>query len=103
MMTTTAHAPLRITRRGRIVLSGLVAVPVLAVSLLLASPGALAESQESGNDFEYVTVLSGDTLWGIAEMVDSTSDPRDVVARIMNLNQLSSAALQPGQQLAIPR
>jgi hypothetical protein len=100
-MTTTTS--LRITRRGRIVLSALFALPVLVLSLVLASPGALAESTESANDFEYVTVLSGDTLWTIAELVDPQADPRDVVAQIMNLNQLQNAALKPGQQLAIPR
>ncbi len=99
-MTTTT---LRITRRGRIVLGVLMALIVLAFSLVLASPGAVAESTEVGNDFEYVTVLSGDTLWTIAKSVDPHADPRDVVASIMNLNQLANAALQPGQELAIPR
>lgn len=99
-MTSTT---LRITRRGRVVLGGLIAVPVLVFSLFLASSGAVAESTEATNDFEYVTVLLGDTLWTIAESVDPDSDPRDVVAKIMNLNQLANAALQPGQELAIPR
>lgn len=99
-MTTTT---LRITRRGRLVLSAVVATPVLAMSLLLASPGALAESAPVANDFEYITVLSGDTLWSIAETVDPTGDPRDVVAEIMALNGLSSAQLIPGQDIAIPR
>lgn len=99
MSTTT----LRITRRGRVVLGTLIALPVLALSLFLASPGAVAESTEVDNNFEYMTVLSGDTLWSIAESVDPAADPRDIVANIMSLNQLSNAALQPGQELAIPR
>lgn len=99
-MTTTT---LRITRRGRVVLGTFLALPVLLVSLLLASPGAVAESTEVGNDFDYVTVLSGDTLWTIAKSVNPHADPRDVVAQIMKLNQLASGALQPGQELAIPR
>jgi LysM repeat protein len=99
-MTTTT---LRITRRGRVVLSALIARPVLVLSLVLASPGALAENTETPNDFEYHTVLAGDTLWGIASLVDPQADPRDTVAKIMTLNQLSSAALQPGQELALPR
>jgi LysM repeat protein len=98
-MTTT----LRLTRRGRIVLGTLIAVPVLAVSVLLASPGALAGDELVENDFEYITVLSGDTLWGIAKGVAPEADPRDVIAEIMTLNQLKNAALSPGQQLAIPR
>jgi LysM repeat protein len=98
-MTTT----LRLTRRGRIVLGAVIAVPVLAVSLLLATPGALAGDEKLENDFEYITVLSGDTLWGIASLVAPDADPRDVIAEIMTLNQLNTAALTPGQQLAIPR
>lgn len=99
-MTSTT---LRITRRGRIVLATLIAVPVVAVSLLVTSPGALAESTPAANDFDYVTVTSGDTLWSIAELIDPTGDPRDTVAELMTLNQLSSANLSPGQELAIPR
>jgi len=98
-MTTT----LRLTRRGRIALGTVIAVPILAMSMLLATPGALAGDEQVENDFEYVTVLSGDTLWGIARLVDPQADPRDVVAEIMTLNQLKNAALSPGQQLAIPR
>jgi LysM repeat protein len=94
---------LRITRRGRVVLAALFAIPGVAVSLLVTSPGALAESTASSNNFDYVTVVSGDTLWAIAEMIDPTGDPRDMVAELMTLNQLTSANLSPGQELAIPR
>ena len=69
----------------------------------MTSPGALAESTASSNNFDYVTVVSGDTLWAIAEMIDPTGDPRDMVAELMTLNQLTSANLSPGQELAIPR
>jgi len=98
-MTTT----FRLTRRGRFALGAFVAVPVVALSMLLASPGALAGDEVLENDFEYITVLSGDTLWEIAQAVDSNADPRDTVAEIMALNQLKNGALKPGQQLAIPR
>jgi LysM repeat protein len=47
--------------------------------------------------------MSGDTLWSIAELIDPTGDPRDTVAELMTLNQLTSASLSPGQELAIPR
>ena len=100
---TTHTATLRITRRGRLVLSGLIALPVLVVSVFLAAPGALAESTPTADTFEYVTVLAGDTLWSLAESVAPESDPRDVVHEIMRLNQMSSAALTPGQEIAIPR
>jgi hypothetical protein len=98
-MTTT----LRLTRRGRIVAGTLLAIPALSLSMLLASPGALAGDEPRTNDFEYHTVLAGDTLWGIASIIDPGADPRDVVTQIMTLNGLTNASVSPGQQLAIPR
>jgi LysM repeat protein len=71
--------------------------------MLLASPGALAGDEGVDNDYDYITVLAGDTLWDIASLVEPTADPRDVVAEIMSLNRLANAVLTPGQQLAIPR
>lgn len=100
---TTHTTTLRITQRGRLVVSALIALPVLVVSIFLASPGALADSTDTADSHEYVTVLAGDTLWTIAEMLDPDGDPRDVVHEIMRLNQLSSAALSPGQEIALPR
>jgi len=99
-MTTTS---LRITRRGRVVLGLALALPVMALSVFLASSGALAESDAASNDFEYMTVLSGDTLWSIATMISPHEDPRDVVAKIISLNQLETASLMPGQDIALPR
>jgi hypothetical protein len=99
-MTTTS---LRITRRGRVVLGLALALPVMALSVFLASSGALAESDAASNDFEYMTVLSGDTLWRIATMISPHEDPRDVVANIISLNQLETASLMPGQEIALPR
>lgn len=99
-MTTTS---LRITRRGRVVLGLALALPVMALSVFLASSGALAESDAASNDFEYMTVLSGDTLWSIATMISPHEDPRDVVAKIISLNQLETASLMPGQEIALPR
>lgn len=99
-MSTTS---LRITRRGRVVLGLALALPVMALSVFLASSGALAESDAASNDFEYMTVLSGDTLWSIATMISPHEDPRDVVANIISLNQLETASLMPGQEIALPR
>jgi LysM repeat protein len=75
----------------------------MALSVFLASPGALADSEVTANDFDYMTVLSGDTLWSIATLVNPEADPRDVVEEIIALNQLESAVLTPGQQIALPR
>lgn len=95
---------LRITRRGRAVLTVLIAVP-LAVAAVIGGIGALgaaADDSAATASFEYVTVAPGESLWQLAEEVAPTADPRDVVADISHLNGLGSDVIQPGQRLAIP-
>ncbi|HET7781012.1 LysM peptidoglycan-binding domain-containing protein [Pseudarthrobacter sp. CC4] len=100
--------PLRLTRRGRIVLIG---IPlVLLAALLLSLAGffnAPAKASESATDLATtptvtVTVQPGESLWGIAAGVAPERDPRDVVADIVQLNNLPAGAVFPGQQLFVP-
>ena len=110
-MTTIAIGPtapvrprLHLTRRGRAVLGVLIAVP-LAGGAVFAGFGALGATatQTSGtNDFSYVSVQPGESLWQLAETVSPNSDPRDVIADIVRLNDLGSGQIQPGQRIAIP-
>jgi hypothetical protein len=95
---------LRITRRGRAVLTLLVAIPVAigAAVMGVGAVGAAAGSHSSSATFEYVTVEPGESLWQVAEGVAPQADPREVVADILSLNNLSSGDVQPGQRLAIP-
>jgi hypothetical protein len=95
---------LRITRRGRAVVALLIAIP-LAIGAAVTGIGAIgaaAGTQSSTATFQYVTVEPGETLWQVAESVAPTADPRDVIADILSLNNLSSGGVQPGQRLAIP-
>ena len=106
--TTPAHAPatrLRITARGRRVLAGLVAAPIVAVLAalaLFAGGNAVASAGSSAVEFDYLTVQAGQSLWSIAEELAPTADPRDVIAEIRSLNQLSTSSVQPGQRIAVP-
>jgi LysM repeat protein len=95
---------LRITRRGRIVLAVVLAVPALLVSasIALSSMPAAASNESATVDFEYVTVQAGESLWSVAERVAPASDPRDVIADIERLNGLESSAVAAGQSVAIP-
>lgn len=110
-ITGTAHVELpsvrtrlRITERGRRVLAFVVSLPlVIALGLsVMAGGNAIAARDTANQNFASVTVVSGDTLWSIAEEIAPAADPRDVVGDIMNLNALSDTALRPGQSLAIP-
>jgi nucleoid-associated protein YgaU len=106
---TSRTVRLRITRRGRVVLAGLASVPLVAgvvAAAFFGANSAVADSEAAGasasQTFDYVTVQAGETLWGLAEEIAPSADPRDVIADIVNLNQLPSAEVQPGQKLAVP-
>ncbi|MEO7722535.1 MAG: LysM peptidoglycan-binding domain-containing protein [Pseudolysinimonas sp.] len=105
MSTIAFQQPhLRITRRGRAVLTLLIAIP-LAIGAAVTGIGAIgaaAGTHAGTTTFQYVTVESGESLWQVAQAVAPTADPRDVVANILSLNDLNSGEVQPGQRLAIP-
>lgn len=96
---------LRLTRRGRIVISSLITLALLALLSLIAvfgSTQAVATSELSDADFGYVVVQPGESLWQVASMIDPATDPRDLVAEIVQLNQLDASSVQAGQPIALP-
>ncbi|QHC66316.1 LysM peptidoglycan-binding domain-containing protein [Rathayibacter sp. VKM Ac-2759] len=101
---TPQKSHLRLTRRGRAVLATLGALPIVAGAFVfgLNGGGAVASADQSGVEFQYVTVRAGESLWSLAEELAPESDPRDVVDDILSLNQLPSAGIEPGQRLAVP-
>lgn len=101
---TPAQPRLRLTRRGRVVLTILAAAPlvIIAAMLGLQSGGAVANDSGSSVVFDTETVLPGESLWSIAERVAPGTDPRDVVYELVALNGLQNSQVHPGQQIAIP-
>jgi nucleoid-associated protein YgaU len=89
-------APLRMTRRG-------VVVVTLAVALLsgavLAVAARSAPAPERAVGPVRVAVRPGDTLWALATRVAPQSDPRAEVAALRRLNHLTGTTLRPGQIL----
>lgn len=102
--STAPRRRLHITSRGRTVLAIVIIVPLLAIlaGFVLNGGGAAATATSGNVHFEHVTVSSGETLWQVAEQVAPQSDPRDVIADIVSLNNLPSAEVMAGQSLAIP-
>jgi hypothetical protein len=104
--TASSLPPLRITRRGRAVLTAVVSIPLAVGALFVALNGGMATAvadfgHETGQ-FQQVTVQSGQSLWQLAEALAPSADPRDVIADIVHLNQLPDADVHAGQTLAIP-
>ena len=101
---STPTAPrLRLTQRGRGVLTFLAATPLVIAAFLFAlnGGGATASLEGSSTPFEYVTVEPGQSLWQLAESLAPQADPREVIADIAELNQLAGSDVYAGQQLAI--
>lgn len=97
-----AEAPVRLTRRGRLVLLALLVAVVFAAMSVLG--GHSAATGEAGAPVETRTVVvgEGDTLWTIAADVAEPGEVREMIHHIEELNALSGASLQLGQRLAVP-
>lgn len=99
---------LRLTRRGRIVLIGLplvlLAALLLSLAGLLNSPAKAADTASglSVTETVTVTVQPGESLWAIAVDADPSRDARDIIADIVQLNDLQDGKVMPGQQLFVP-
>jgi len=95
----------RLTRRGRMAVTGVSALLVGALSVALATSAEAAHGGPGpvGRYVARVQVLPGESLWSLAEAYDPTTDPRQVVARIRQLNSMAGAQVQAGQLLWVPR
>jgi hypothetical protein len=106
LVRSAGQTRLRLTRRGRVVLTALAALPLILGVLIgsLGSGGAVAGIDDGTTSaaFDTMVVGAGDSLWEIAVSIAPTADPRDVILEIMRLNGLRDAVVQPGQRLALP-
>jgi hypothetical protein len=103
----TPVAPLRLTRRGRVVVALAAALLVTMVSLLLAG---VAQATNDGpspraarENLVQVIVRPGQSLWSVAESADPDQDTRAVIQQIIDLNSLNGDTVFAGQQLWVPR
>ncbi len=92
---------LRLTTRGVMVLTVLVALALVGGAWFSAPSGAQAGTGAGGaaTTSAVVTVKDGDSLWSIAQVVAPTRDPRAEVDRLRQLNHLGDDSLAPGQTL----
>lgn len=104
--TRDGQRVLRLTRRGRLVFVG---IPMLLLGILalvlagfLTSPLKAGVEGGTGAASAKVTVHSGESIWSIAAQSGVDRDLRDVVAEIVQLNNLGTSVLSPGQQIFVP-
>jgi len=79
-----------------VVLSGTASTATTGGQLAGPSGGPVAATR-------VVTVEQGQSMWEIARAVAPGTDPRATITRIVELNELSSAAaIRAGQRLTVP-
>jgi hypothetical protein len=99
--TAGQAAPLRLTRRGVVVVAAALTALGAALVWLAAASAAPAPTQAAPR-VHAVTVAPDDTLWSIAGRVAPGRDPRAEVAALQRRNRLAGVDLTPGQRLLVP-
>ncbi len=97
----------RLTRRGRILVKGVLGsalAAVVAATAVRIATAATSEPTRLDAPPATVTVVvqPGDTLWSIASRLNTPEDPREIVSEIKEVNQLASSRIMPGDVLIVP-
>ena len=106
LIRTPAAVPAaRLTRGGRVVVTGVSALLVgaLSVGLATAAQATRAGSRSPGRYVAKVTVLPGQSLWALGEAYDPNADTRVIVQEIQQLNSMSGDQVRAGEVLWVPR
>src|SRR5215470_10467530 len=103
----TPGAPLRLTRRGRVVLAAAAALLVAVISLFVAGAAQATGQGPSPHTARHglvqVIVRPGQSLWSVAESAAPDRDTRAVIQQIIDLNSLNGETVFAGQQIWVPR
>jgi LysM repeat protein len=94
-----AHAPVRLTRRGRVVVAGLLLMLVASMIAVLAST---VQAAAPPGQPRAVVVHQGDTLWSIAARVHPRGSLTETMLAIERLNHMSDGTVYVGQRLLVP-
>lgn len=95
-------APIRLTRRGRWLLTVLMLGTLLALSVGFGSGSVAGPDRGEAPATTSVVVTEGASLWSIADDIAAPGETREVMYEIERLNDLASSTLVPGQTLVVP-
>jgi LysM repeat protein len=101
-----ATVPLRLTRRGRVVVAVAAALLLAALSLVIAASAQATNHpvpRAAQQNLTQVIVGPGQSLWSVAQSADPDADTRVVVQQIIELNGLTGDVVFAGQRLWVPR
>lgn len=91
--------PLRLTRRGRVVLFVACLLLAGAVAALAAPASQAARTPQPP---EVAVVRPGDTLWSVAARHAPSDNPYGIIEEIRRRNDLPDHTIHPGQELVLP-
>ena len=94
------NPPIRLTRRGRIVLFCLLLAIAGGLFTLVGVPGQAADQPGQA---PVVIVQPGDTLWDIATRHSGARGRAATIEEIRRLNHLDGYSVDAGQRLTLPR
>ena len=105
-LSPVAVSPIKLTRRGRLVLSTVSLGIMLAISAFslfgITTSSAKASNETSNSATTQIVVAPGETLWTIAARVNPEIDPRAVIEDIKALNVIEGSEVYAGQVLLVP-
>ena len=82
-------------------IASLAAAAACAVALAMSYAPSSSSGAASAHPRHHL-VITGETLWAIAERAYPTADPRNAVYKIEQANDLHGAAIAAGQVLVLP-
>ena len=102
----------RLTRRGRLVVTGLVLLVAIVTATLLwmTAAGSVQASSRGGpaprspyQGLTQVVVQPGQTLWSIAAAAEPSANAWAVVQQIIEVNAMNGPQVRAGEQIWVPR
>jgi LysM domain len=91
--------PVRLTRRGRMVVLAALVVLAGAIAALAALPSQAADPAAPAH---IVVVRPGDSLWSIVERYHPGADPVRAVDELIRVNHLPGTTIYAGEELTLP-
>jgi len=105
MSAVVTKTQIRLSRRARLVRTGIIAALIVTAVNQFPHflPGAEASDQMAApQQIHWVSVRSGDSLWSLAQRYAPNTDPREWIDQVTAINNLGSAGVLAGQRVAIP-
>ncbi len=75
---------------------------IIFLSTVFTIVGVMKEAKSASNSFVEITITEGDTLWGLAQDYSQNDPTNKWIAKVMELNDMSSTMIKSGDTLKLP-